>query len=223
VSAKRASQVSAPARGRPRSAEPSRRIEEAAIELFFRKGFMGTTVREIMDACGQTPGALYNHFTSKDQLLYSLISAGHDRLNDVLDEALASARDDPRDQLWSLARAFALNHTGARREATVTNQEYQHLPDPERKRIVAQRRHVRGMFKDVIDRGVKLGLFELPTVDGQTNSTIVTMSILEMMVRVFEWFRPNGAYSAEQIAELHADLVMRLVDAKPGAKRRAKK
>ena len=30
-------------------------------------------MRELALACGLTPGALYNHFASKDQLLYSIL------------------------------------------------------------------------------------------------------------------------------------------------------
>ena len=45
------------------------KIAEAAVELFYRKGAPGTTVREITAACGLSPGALYNHFDSKDHLL----------------------------------------------------------------------------------------------------------------------------------------------------------
>ena len=49
------------------------RIAEAAIELFYSQGATATSVRDITSACGLTPGALYNHFSSKEQLLYVLI------------------------------------------------------------------------------------------------------------------------------------------------------
>src|SRR5262245_55098829 len=43
-----------------------RRIADAAIELFYRNGATATSVRDITAACGLSPGALYNHFSSKE-------------------------------------------------------------------------------------------------------------------------------------------------------------
>lgn len=43
----------------------ARRIMEAD-DVVFGQGATATTVREITSACEPTPGALYNHFCSKD-------------------------------------------------------------------------------------------------------------------------------------------------------------
>lgn len=48
------------------------RIFEAALNLFSRKGFSATSVRDITGQAGVTPGSLYNHFASKDDLLQSV-------------------------------------------------------------------------------------------------------------------------------------------------------
>ena len=45
------------------------RIFEAALDLFSEKGFSATSVREITGRAGVTPGSLYNHFASKNDLL----------------------------------------------------------------------------------------------------------------------------------------------------------
>ncbi len=41
------------------------RLREAAIEAFARKGFHGTTTRDISTAAGMSPAALYVHYPSK--------------------------------------------------------------------------------------------------------------------------------------------------------------
>lgn len=46
------------------------RIEKGAIALFAHKGVAETTIRDIAGAAGLSEGALYRHFTSKDDLVW---------------------------------------------------------------------------------------------------------------------------------------------------------
>src|SRR5579875_954389 len=58
----------------------ARRVLATAAALFYEKGAVDTSVRDLTKACGLTPGALYNHFASKDDLLYTLVKHGHVRI-----------------------------------------------------------------------------------------------------------------------------------------------
>lgn len=65
----------APAGGARRGrvgADTRARIEAAAVELFARKGVDGTSVRDIAEKVGVSEGALYRHFSSKDELAREL-------------------------------------------------------------------------------------------------------------------------------------------------------
>jgi len=79
-------------------------LGEAAIELFYSRGSLATTVREITGACGLTQGALYNHFTSKDHLLYVLVRDIHVLANEQMAATLAAAGPGPVDQLAAMVR-----------------------------------------------------------------------------------------------------------------------
>lgn len=48
------------------------RIVEAAWQLFYEKGFDGTTVEDIVEKSGTSKGSFYHYFESKDALLGSL-------------------------------------------------------------------------------------------------------------------------------------------------------
>jgi AcrR family transcriptional regulator len=56
-----------------RSEETESRIIQAALEIFVRKGYHGTSVHEITQKVGLTKGALYAHFMSKGELLLRII------------------------------------------------------------------------------------------------------------------------------------------------------
>jgi AcrR family transcriptional regulator len=49
------------------------KILEKSIRLFLEKGFVGTSVKELTDAAGVAKGTLYWYFSSKDQVLESIL------------------------------------------------------------------------------------------------------------------------------------------------------
>lgn len=51
------------------------RILEESLKLFSVKGYMSTSVTDIIDAVGTSKGGFYNHFKSKEQLFREMLSA----------------------------------------------------------------------------------------------------------------------------------------------------
>ena len=69
------------------SLETCQALLETSLELFVRKGFAGTTVREIATAAGVSPGLMFHYFPSKDALLRAhvqLMAAGIDSVSERL-------------------------------------------------------------------------------------------------------------------------------------------
>ncbi|WP_395838419.1 TetR/AcrR family transcriptional regulator [Archangium violaceum] len=62
-----------------RAARTRLEIMEAAITLFARRGILATTMAELAKAIRMTPGALYWHFPTKEDLLLAAIEELHER------------------------------------------------------------------------------------------------------------------------------------------------
>ncbi|MFP2909241.1 TetR/AcrR family transcriptional regulator [Pyxidicoccus sp. 3LFB2] len=62
-----------------RAARTRVEILEAAINLFSRRGFLATTMADLSRAIRMTPGALYWHFPTKEDLLLAAIEELHQR------------------------------------------------------------------------------------------------------------------------------------------------
>jgi len=62
----------APATGRMNAGDRRRQLLDAALDLFSRKGFGGTTTKEIAAAAGVTEAIIFRHFPSK-QALYTAV------------------------------------------------------------------------------------------------------------------------------------------------------
>jgi AcrR family transcriptional regulator len=86
-----------------------KQIENAAIRLFVQKGVTETTVRDIAAAVEITEGALYRHFTSKDQLVWQLFERHYvDFAGRLL--TLAESESTTRAKLAAMIRGFCRAH-----------------------------------------------------------------------------------------------------------------
>lgn len=207
-------------RGRPKasgaSAVPMReQIQNAAIELFYARSYAATTIRDIAKACRVTPGALYNHFASKEELLLSILESGIERFDREVTKALIEAGAGPEEQLRSLVQSVVRYNTAHRHEALVGLRDFKFLPAPELQRAKTLRRRMRRLFEDVLEKGQATGIFSLPVVAGRPSARHAAIAIGDMCVRVAEWFHDSGALTSEEAAQLYADLAVRMVKVPP--------
>ncbi|HUX49686.1 MAG TPA: TetR/AcrR family transcriptional regulator [Spirochaetia bacterium] len=57
-----------------RRSDTRERIQETALKLFTEKGYESTSLREIAEVLGVTKAALYYHFKTKEEIIYSIMS-----------------------------------------------------------------------------------------------------------------------------------------------------
>src|SRR5262245_32749667 len=72
-------------------------ILDSARQLFFEKGFEGTTIEEIAEKTELSKGAIYLYFPSKEEIYISLMLEGTAILHDMLRKAVSA--DLPADTL----------------------------------------------------------------------------------------------------------------------------
>jgi len=65
-------------------------VLRAAGEAFAEKGFLGTSMADIFARAGVTKGALYFHFSSKEELAFAVITAGEEIGGALVQEVLGS-------------------------------------------------------------------------------------------------------------------------------------
>jgi AcrR family transcriptional regulator len=191
------------------------RIVDAAIGLFYVRGASATTVRDITSACGLSPGALYNHFASKDQLLYVLVRDVHLRVDQELAEALTQAGDRPACQLAAAVRLLVAQSAGRRKESRVANREFTSLTAARRQEITALRRQMRDRLTEVLLAGVRHGTFRLPASQDRVAAALTANVIATMCANISEWTRDNHPMAMADLQERYVQMALRLVGADP--------
>src|ERR1700685_727492 len=70
------------------------RVQKVALELFAEQGYEKTSLREIAERLGVTKAALYYHFKSKEDIVYSFTDDYYAELDALLEWAKSQPRGD---------------------------------------------------------------------------------------------------------------------------------
>lgn len=74
-----------------------REIVDAAVELFAAKGYSATTINDILEAVGIAKGTFYHHFTSKEEVMRTvvmqIVDEGIKRADAIADDKSIPAPD----------------------------------------------------------------------------------------------------------------------------------
>jgi AcrR family transcriptional regulator len=190
----------------------ARRVLAMSAALFYRQGAAGTSIRDITRACGLSPGALYNHFSSKDDLLYELVWHGHESLERRIADALAEVEEDPVTRTGAFVRAYVMGHLVHPELAQVVRREYLHLSPARYARIVRRRRGLRQHLSEELRDGADAGDFDL--IDGIDGATRVAVMVLDMCSRTSEWYDPRRAEAPDVLADRYVTAALRLAGAR---------
>jgi len=182
-----------------------RRLLEEALLLFGARGFHGVSVREITDATGIRASSLYAHMESKEQLLFELVIIGHEEHHELLRHALVEASSDPIDQLSRLVRAHVFLHATYPLLARICNRELQALSDESRVRVMDVRNASQQLMADVVERGMRLGVFHVEDL------WLASAATLAMGLRIAEWWSDEMGYTVEAVADAYATFAVRLL------------
>jgi AcrR family transcriptional regulator len=193
-------------------AEPlaAQRLLEAAIESFATKGYHATTTRDISARSGLSSAAVYVHYASKLQLLERICTEGHLSARECLEDALAIEGTHP-ERIANAVRAFTKWHAENQTVARVVQFEYRALPTSARDVIKALRRDMQALVQRALLDGVAAGVFDVDDVAG------TALAITSLCVDVARWYSPQEARSPEQLGQLYAALVLRLLASRPAS------
>jgi AcrR family transcriptional regulator len=120
-------------------------LKDAAIALFTRQGFDGTTVEEIAEACEVSPRTFFRYFPTKEDVLFADADTRRDTLLAVL--ADRPADESPFVALEAAMRALALEYRHDRAELVARSRVVEGSPQLQ----VYKAEHQHGWEAAVVD------------------------------------------------------------------------
>lgn len=184
-----------PAHDRVRQRSESRRLEilHAAARVFRRRGIAAAGMREIAEAAGLSPGNLYYYFDSKDELLLFCQERTLEHMLAAVEAAKVGARSSAG-QLRAILRA----HVHAlldELEGSTAHLELDSLPEALRAPMIRKRDRYERALRALVTQGIARGEFT------PCDAALVTRAMLGAVNWTARWFRPDGAQTADEVAE----------------------
>ncbi len=175
---------------------------QASISLFVEKGFSATSIQDIVDKVGVTKGSFYYHFKSKEALLMHIHLSYIDDLLSRQDRILVSEHSAEK-KLVRIVELLIRDIEDQGAIGQVYYRELRHLT-PENADVIRKKRaDFRDKIEMVIQKGMTEGEFR-----ASLDPRMATFAILGITNWSYQWFNPAGAVSADELAALHADLIL---------------
>lgn len=183
------------------------RIIDEAMDLFATRGYYSTSMQDIASAVGMRPSSLYNHVSSKHDLLASIMITAMNNMLNAHGRALAKA-NTPTEQLAVSMAAHVAFHAEHKREVVITGREINHLNAPERSALTQSRRDYVSRWVDIIRRGTESGEFSC------TEPQLTAFALIDMGIGIATWFNPSHKHSIEHFQQLYVDIALKSVGSK---------
>ena len=165
-------------------------------KLFWKKGYLSTSMRDIARVYGCKPANIYNFFPNKEEILYQVLLEEMEQIIDPIKHLEEDDGTSPIEQLRLVIENHLKVTLSYRRSAkTLFDVGLGHLSAPNRKKIIELRDTYDRIIRKVIRRGKDAGYF--PGVDEK----IAGFTIASMIVRTRIWFHPKAGLSVTELAD----------------------
>lgn len=176
-------------------------VVEAAVTLFSRKGYHGTTVRDIAVESGMLSGSLYAHISSKEDLLFEIVIRAADQFMGAV-QPIAEGPGTAAEKLRRAMSAHLQVIAGSLDGATVFMHEWKALSE-ERRQIVSERRTAyEQLFASIIRQGIHSGEFR------PVDEKFARLLVLSAVNWLYEWYNPAGPLGPDAVADKFATLLL---------------
>ncbi|WP_276480768.1 TetR/AcrR family transcriptional regulator [Paraflavitalea pollutisoli] len=176
-------------------------ITEAA-KLFREKGFSATSMRDLAEHVGVEAASLYNHISSKAEILQEICFK-------VANLFMTHIEEVDNSPVSAIAKIEAILRFHIRQmiehyeEVYVSDREWKHLTEPYMQNMQSQRRAYRQRIASIIDVGIRKG--EIKDIDAPT----AVLIMLHAVSGIESWHRSTRKIEGHVLED---NMVMILVE-----------
>jgi len=161
-------------------------IFHQVVNVFLKKGFQETSMREIAETAGLGKSTLYDYFKTKDDILLYYFE---DQLNDLIEAAQKiTAQNKPADKRLRQIIQMHLEFLQANKSLFMKlSMEAQRLKPDSQKQIQEKRHAYQDLIRGLIDDGIREGTFR------KVDSLLAARILITSMAPAVFTTRPTGA------------------------------
>jgi len=185
-------------------------VIDAAIDVFWQKGYAAASVQDVADSVGVLKGSLYYYIESKEDLLFRILEDVHEQSRKILDEVVA-LDTSPIERLRTYMERHVEWYLENVEEVTVYFRDWRYLTGERLRVAIERRRGYDRVIRDLIMEAQDSG-----DVDRDVDPKYASFFLLAAVNHVPDWYRRDAGDAPADIARSYADLVVgTLVGTKP--------
>ncbi len=196
--------------------ERRRKIVEAAVELFIRKGYHPTTTREIARAAGVSIGSLYEYVQSKEDVLYLVCDAIHREMEARLREEIGEGKA-ALEILEDAIRGYLQVCDKMQDSILLIYRETASLDRESQRYVLQNEERIAQIFTEILNQGVADGSFRF---EGSDALALMAHNIVVLghMWAFRRWFL-HGRFDLATYTRHQTSLVLRELTQRGGEER----
>jgi AcrR family transcriptional regulator len=176
-------------------------ILSRSAALFAAHGYTGTSITMIAEACGVSKALMYHYYSSKDAVLFDLLSDHLQHLVTVVDDA-AQSSSDGKDRLVAISAALLEAYRGADAEHQVQIASLKLLPAAQQESLKEMERQLVVLVSDAL-------VAAIPSLAKKRHLLKpLTMSLFGMLNWHYLWFREGKGITREKYARMVTGLIL---------------
>jgi AcrR family transcriptional regulator len=168
-------------------------ITSIAIDLFAKKGFSVTSMRDIAKAAKVNVALIYYYFKNKEEILYHIIEHSSRDLLRILKE-IQSQECDPFDCLKKMIQRQILFSRNSWKQTKLITIEADNLYGQRKRACLKLQREIYDVYMEQLQRLKDSGCL----VD--VNLTVINFTIFGMINWFYRWYKKDETLSEEDIA-----------------------
>lgn len=192
-------------KGSQRVQEKRQQIINSAVNLFIKKGYERTSVREICKETGMTMGNLYDYIGKKEDLLFMV----HDYvMKGIYEDSIINLEQMEwidTEHFRSLLKVYFLHHLKLKKESLLTLREMWLINRPQRNALLDKHRDYISRLKNFLDKGVKAGSLHIQ--DTQVMASFISYCIAMPVTR--SWSLREYKGKEEELADILINIIIK--------------
>lgn len=170
-------------------------LVQAALDLFYRKGYSNTTIQDIGIKAKISKSVIYHYFKNKAEILFIILHTASADLINILIE-IEEQIEDPLECLREMLRAHSVMFSLKRKKEhkiLISHQEW--LMGKHKKILRAEQRQIYDLYMK------KLNELHRDNLLNDIDHVVLAFSIFGIINSSFSWYRDGGRLSREKIAD----------------------
>ncbi|HBB57156.1 MAG TPA: TetR/AcrR family transcriptional regulator [Chitinophagaceae bacterium] len=169
-------------------------ILQKAAAMFRQRGFAATSMRDLAEVVGIEAASLYNHISSKNEILEAICFEMANHFNTHMDQ-IESIRQPALSALEAVLRFHIRQMIDNYEQVYVSDREWKHLQEPYLSNFQTQRRNYRKRIAQLIETGIQKK--EILPIDSAT----AVLIMLHAISGIESWHRSKKRISARELED----------------------